>query len=58
MDGRLLWTDCDEAGYYVVPNVLSQRDLVTRPDSMDETVPQTTIEDYSDSIPSLKFNAI
>ena len=41
MDGRLIWTDCDEAGYYVVPNVLSPRDLVSRPDNMDETVPHT-----------------
>ena len=39
MDGRPTWTDCDEAGDYVVPNVLSQRDLVFRPDNMDETVP-------------------
>ena len=39
MDGRLSWTDCDEAGDYVVPNVLSPRDLVFRPDNMDETVP-------------------
>ena len=23
MDGRPTWTDCDEAGDYVVPNVLS-----------------------------------
>ena len=41
MDGRLIWTDCDEGGYYVVPNVLSPRDLVSRPDNMDETVPHT-----------------
>ena len=41
MDGRLIWTDCDEAGYYVVPNVLSPRDLVSRPDNMDETVSHT-----------------
>ena len=41
MDGRPTWTDCDEAGDYVVPNVLSPRDLVSRPDIMDETVPQT-----------------
>ena len=40
-DGRLTWTDCDEAGDYVVPNVLSPRDLVFRPDIMDETVPHT-----------------
>ena len=41
MDGRPTWTDCDEAGDYVVPNVLSPRDLVFRPD-MDETVPHTS----------------
>ena len=39
MDGRPTWTDCDEAGDYVVPNELSPRDLVSRPDIMDETVP-------------------
>ena len=38
MDVRLTWTDCYEAGDYVVPNVLSPRDLVSRPDNMDETV--------------------
>ena len=38
MDVRLTWTDCDEAGDYVVPNVLSPRYLVSRPDNMDETV--------------------
>ena len=43
MDGRPTWTDCDEAGDYVVPNVLSPRDLVSRPDIMDETVPHTKI---------------
>ena len=42
MDGRPTWTDCDEAGDYVVPDVLSPRDLVFRPDNMDETVPHTT----------------
>ena len=36
MDGRPTWTDCDEAGDYVVPNVLSPRDPVFRPDNMDE----------------------
>ena len=42
MDGRPTWTDfCDEAGDYVVPNVLSPRDLVFRPDNMDKTVPNT-----------------
>ena len=43
MDGRPTWTDCDEAGDYVVPNLLSPRDLVSRPDIMDETVPHTFI---------------
>ena len=43
MDGRPTWTDCDEAGDYVVPNVLSPRDLVFRPDNMDETVPHTSV---------------
>ena len=38
MDGRLTRTYCDEAGDYVVPNVLSPRDLVSRPDNMGETV--------------------
>ena len=42
MDGRPTWTDCDEAGDYVVPNVLSPRDLVFRADNMDETVPHTS----------------
>ena len=41
MDGQPTWTDCDEAGDYVVPNVFSPRDLVSRPDNMDETVPHT-----------------
>ena len=41
MDGRPTLTDCDVAGDYVVPNVLSPRDLVFRPDNMDETVPHT-----------------
>ena len=45
MDGRPTWTDCDEAGDYVVPNVLSPRDLVFRPDNMDETVPHTQFQD-------------
>ena len=38
-----IWTDCDEAGDYVVPNVLSPRDLVFRPDNMDETVPHNSV---------------
>ena len=37
-DVRLTWIDCDEAGYFVVPNVLSPRDLFFRPDNMDQTV--------------------
>ena len=38
MDVGLTWTDYDEAGDYVVPNVLSPTDLVSRPDNMDATV--------------------
>ena len=41
MDRRPAWTDCDEAGDYVVLNVLSPRFLVFRPDNMDKTVPHT-----------------
>ena len=41
MDVQLTWTDCDEAGDYVVPNVLSPRDLVFRPYNMDEIVLHT-----------------
>ena len=44
MEGRPTWTDCDEAEDYVEPNVLSPRDLVFRPDNMDETVPHTPHE--------------
>ena len=43
MDGRLARTDCDEAIDYVVPNVLCPRDLVSRPDNMDETVQSSII---------------
>ena len=43
MDGRPTWTYCDEAGDYVVPNVLSPRDLVSRPDNMGETVLHTQL---------------
>ena len=42
MDGRPTWTDCDEAGDYVAPYVLSPRDLVFRPDNMDEIITHTT----------------
>ena len=38
VDIQLTWTDCEEAVDYVVPNVLSPRDLVSRPDNMDKTV--------------------
>ena len=38
MDVQLTWTDCDKAGDCVVPNVLSPKDRVSRPDNMDETV--------------------
>ena len=31
----------DRAGVYVVPYVFSPRDLVSRPENMDETVPHT-----------------
>ena len=41
VDVRLTWIDHDEAGDYVVPNVLNLRDLVSRPDNMDETVLHT-----------------
>ena len=43
MDGRPTWTDCAEAGD-AVPNVLSPRDLVPRPDNMDEIVPHKTLK--------------
>ena len=46
MDGRPTWTDGDEAEDYVVPNVLSPRDLVFRPDNMDETVPHTQSRNF------------
>ena len=38
MDGQLTRTNCDEAGDYAVPNVLSPRGLVSRPDNIYETV--------------------
>ena len=44
MDGRPTWTDCDETGDYAVPYVLSPRDLVSRPDNVDETVTQTYMD--------------
>ena len=53
MDGRPTWTDCDESGDNVVPNVLSPRDLVSRPDIIDETVPHTHI--HNDDISVQKY---
>ena len=41
VDVRLTWIDHEDAGDYVVPNVLSPRVLVSRPDNMDETVLHT-----------------
>ena len=38
---RLTLTDFDAAGDNVVPNALSQRDIVSIPDSIDETVLHT-----------------
>ena len=55
MDGRPTWTDCDEAGDYVVPNVLSPRDLVSRPGIMDRTVPQTLHDFCTDKNPYSKL---
>ena len=46
MDRRPTWTDCDEAGDYVVPNVLSPRDLNFRPDNIDETVLHICSDNY------------
>ena len=40
MNIRLTWTDCDEVGDYVVPNLLSPMDLVSKPD-VDKTVLHT-----------------
>ena len=43
MGVRLTWTDCDEAGDYVMHNVLCPRDLVSNPDNMDETALHTPL---------------
>ena len=51
MDVRLTWTDYEEAGDYVVHMVLSQRDLVSRPDNMDETVLHTKTKEMSEGLP-------
>ena len=44
MDGRMTRTKCDAAGDYVVPNVLSPRDLVSRPDNIAETVLSSSLK--------------
>ena len=44
MDVRLAWTDCGETGDYVVPNLLSPRDLVSRTEKMEETVKSNYFE--------------
>ena len=45
--GRTTRTNCDD---YVVPNVLSPRDLVSRPDNMDETVLSASSNEYQQSM--------
>ena len=45
MGVRLTWTDCAEDGNYVVLNVLSPRDLLSKLDNMDETVLHTHKKD-------------
>ena len=42
-DKLLTRTYCDEAGDYAVPNVLSPRDLVFRPDFLTKNVYNTHI---------------
>ena len=49
MDIQLTWTDCGAAGDYVVLNVLSPKDLVSRPDNMDETVLQTVLSHLTEN---------
>ena len=44
MDGRPAWTDFDEA------NALSPRDLVFRPDNMDETVPHRSAVSFTNKM--------
>ena len=41
----MIRANCDEAGDYVVPKVFSPRDLVSRPDNMDETVLSSSSRD-------------
>ena len=61
MEVRHIWTDRDEDGDYVVPNVLSPRDLVSRSDRMDKTVPHTQkvrIPSLRGSIPELSLRKV
>ena len=55
MDRRPTWTDCDEAGDYVVSNVFSPRDLVFRPDNMEETVPHTRCQTLGNFIKKVQM---
>ena len=51
MGERLTWTDCDEAGDYVMHNVLCPRDLVSNPDNMNETALHTPLSNTFFSMP-------
>ena len=53
--GRTADLNSDEAGDYAVPNVLSSRDLVSRPDRMDETVPHTGVLNNSIDLLSIVY---
>ena len=55
MDGRLNRTNGDDAGDYVVPNVLSPRGLVSRPDNIDETVLSSCREKDTQNISLIPF---
>ena len=44
MDVRLTWRDYDGAGDYFVPYMFSRRDLVSRPDKMDETLQHISVK--------------
>ena len=46
----MTWTDCDEAGDYVVPNAFSPRDLVSRSDNMDKTVLHLYVQIFFSSV--------
>ena len=54
MDVRLTWTNYDEAGDYVVPNVFSPRDLDSRPDNMDKTVIHTAQDKFLSELSGLE----